>query len=161
MPCVLELEAALYWENVIRRRFSGMLPPAEKVEHRLGCFTRDPNLVTNCVKAGIPVWHIQDVNVLIGVRIDKRVDILLPSASGITMDEMRPKVPAVFKGPGSDPQRPTNIHIAARVALHSGDVFAWTVAPRRVDPPVAGKDIKTLVKHNHGINVNYHPCMFS
>lgn len=68
---LLELDAFLDWENVYRRRIQGIDPPATKIDWRMGCFTYDANVVSNFVKAGLPVWFTQPVSKLIHARIDQ------------------------------------------------------------------------------------------
>ncbi|KAF6752518.1 hypothetical protein DFP72DRAFT_815292, partial [Ephemerocybe angulata] len=149
---ILELEALLDWETVYRRRIEGLDPPAEKAdESRLGYYTRDPLIVSEMVKAGLPVWAIHSPELLVKTRVDSLCPLTKPE---LVLDDPRQKFPTIFKGRSNDPNRLQAIHTASRIILHTADVFSWVPTQSRIDGPGGSNNIFEDVKRQGGVKLN-------
>lgn len=158
---LLEWAAALDWDLVFRRRIQGLDPPASKAdEHRMGTFTHEPSIVANCVKAGLPVFYIQEVKNLPHTRIDSLV-ALRKAKDHLTFDESRFKYPTIFKGKATDPRRLEEIYWNSRFVLHSANIFAcnYNPPPPRQDAPRSLNSAQRNGDTHRGIQVASHPCM--
>jgi hypothetical protein len=155
---LLELDAFLAWETVYRKRIQGLEPATTKVDLRMGCFTYDPNVVSDFVRAGLPVWFIQSVNKLAHTRIDELVHLRPPMT--IELNECQPKYPTIFKGWATDVKRISMIRLNARISLHTADVFFLARPIVREAAPIGSKNALKTINAHQGISVHHHPCAY-
>ncbi|KAJ3527188.1 hypothetical protein NMY22_g9878 [Coprinellus aureogranulatus] len=159
---MLELRASLDWGTTFLPRIQGLDHPATSVAETLGTFTSDPNIVRQCVTAGVPVWVFQDIRSLPHTRIDSVVDF--EKAEGrIVMDEGVRKHETIFKGKATNIQRLENIYLNSRLVLHTADIFASNLnpPPARSDTPRSLNNAHANVSSHLGIQVSYHPYQTS
>ncbi|KAK0482013.1 hypothetical protein EDD18DRAFT_1362808 [Armillaria luteobubalina] len=111
--------------------------PSMPVDDTLvGAFSNDATIIQRFFKAGIPVWRIVAMKDLPGVHIDKLSDFTMPPF----VDEPCPlRLPSVFVGSSSDPQKYRKIQDFTMHSTHWVDPFALStlIIMGREDVPVA------------------------
>ncbi|KAJ3527973.1 hypothetical protein NMY22_g9580 [Coprinellus aureogranulatus] len=158
----LELEALMAWATDFWPRSCGLLPPAGEVDTtRMGCVTKWAGAVTEMVRAGLPVWFIQEVRILNHVRIDTVCPMTRPEEVIITEKPRRIPYRVIFTGRSDDLQLLQNIHAASRIVLTQAtiDVFAWNTTPLSVGTEGSSRRSDSAVGHiraHEGVQVNQH-----
>lgn len=122
----LELRAALTWYTEVHRRILVNIDAPGTVLDSIGAFTTSALVAQELFAAGVPVWLLRPEGIVVEVRIDKVVDLTLPTSLQLG-DRDGQSYPVIYRGPCGHHSRYESMHRYTRSRMVWANVWGEEV----------------------------------